>query len=408
MGVTSAAATREWRCCHLGAREHYAVPRGLHRAGRLSGLIADAWVRPGSIAERLPGDTARRIRERYHPELATVPVTAFTLSLLAHEFEWRARGLTDWHLAIERNRWFQRRAAAAVARAAQPAGVVFAHSYAALQIFRAAKRRGSITVLGQIDPGPEYFSLVRQLAEQRPDYGTAPAVPPRAYFEDWREECLLADHIVVNSEWSRQSLERAGVPRAKLSVVPLPYDPEVARTHPHEYPPQFSPARPLRALFVGTASVSKGVPELLDAMRLVKGLPIQLELVGGTTLRVPDALRGDASLKWTGAVARSEVMERYRKSDLLVFPSHSDGFGMAQVEARAWGLPIVASRHCGDVVIDGQTGWLLPEVSAPAIAQALREAVHAPHVLRQYAAATVAAPVFTVDDFGRALTAMVS
>lgn len=407
MRLTAAGATRQWRCCHLGAREHYAVPRGLQRAGRLAGLIADAWVRPGSIAERWPGETARRIRERYHPELASVPVTAFTLSLLGHELEWRARGVGDWQLALERNRWFQRRAAAVVARAAQP-GVVFAHSYAALEIFRAAKHRGSITVLGQIDPGPEYFSLVRQLAEQRPDYGTAPAAPPRAYFEGWREECLLADHIVVNSEWSRQSLERAGVPRAKLSVVPLPYEPEAAPAQTREYPPQFSPARPLRALFVGTASVSKGVPELLDAMRLVKGLPIQLELVGGTTMRVPAALRGDDALKWTGAVPRSAVMERYRKSDLLVFPSHSDGFGMAQVEARAWGLPIIASRHCGDVVIDGQTGWLLPEVTAPAIAQALRQAVHAPDMLRQYAAATVAAPGFTVGDFGRALTAIVS
>lgn len=403
----ASGSTREWRCCHLGAREHYAVPRGLHCAGRLSGLIADAWVPPGSIAERLPGETARRIRERYHPELAAVPVTAFTVSLLGHELEWRARGLADWSLALERNRWFQRRAAAAVERA-DSAGVVFAHSYAALQIFRTAKKRGSITVLGQIDPGPEHFTRARQLSEQRQEYGAAPAEPPRAYFEDWREECSLADHIVVNSEWSRQSLERAGVAGAKLSVVPLPYEPEVTSPRTREYPQQFSAARPLRALFVGTASVSKGVPELLDAMRLVKDLPIQLELVGGSAMRVPDAVRRDAALRWTGPVPRSVVMDRCRASDLLVFPSHSDGFGMAQVEARAWGLPIIASRHCGAVVTDRQTGWLLPEVSGPAIAQVLREAVSAPDLLRQYSTGITAAPAFTVNDFGRAMAAVVS
>ena len=61
-------------------------------------------------------------------------------------------------------------------------------------------------------------------------------------------------------------------------------------------------------------------------------------------------------------------MEHYRASDLLVFPSHSDGFGMAQIEAQGWGLPIVASRNCGRVVRDGETGFLLDEVSPPAIA----------------------------------------
>lgn len=406
--AVSAAATHSWWCCHLGAREHYAVPRGLHRAGRLSALVTDAWVRRGSLAERLPGETARRVRERYHPELAGVPVTAFTWSLLGHEIEWRARGLTGWPLVIERNRWFQRRAAAAVARAAQPPGVVFAHSYAALEVFRAAKRRNSITVLGQIDPGPEYFRLARRLAEQRRDYGAAPPEPPRRYFDDWREECALADHVVVNSEWSRQSLERCGVPGTKLSVVPLPYEPEVSGAFSRDYPQQFSATRPLRALYVGTISVAKGVPELIEAMQLLKDVPIQLELVGGAAMDVSDALRRHAALKWTGAVPRSVVMDRYRASDVLIFPSHSDGFGMAQVEARAWGLPIIASRHCGTVVVDRQTGWLLPEVSAAAIAQTLREAAGAPAVLRRYAAAVTATPVFTVNDFGHALAAVVS
>lgn len=407
MGLTS-GSTREWWCCHLGAREHYAVPRGLHRAGKLSALIADAWVRPGSIAGVLPGEAARRIRERYHPELATVPVTDFTLSLVGSELKWRARGLADWHLAIERNRWFQRRAAAALDRADARAGLVFAHSYAALEIFRTAKQRGSITILGQIDPGPAHFTLARQLAQRRPGYGNAPVEPPPDYFDDWREECSLADRIVVNSEWSRQLLERAGVASAKLSVVPLPYEPEATRPRTRDYPQEFSATRPLRVLFVGTASVSKGVPELLEAMRLVADLPIQLELVGGVGMRLPDATRRDAALKWTGPVPRSAVMERYRASDLLIFPSHSDGFGMAQVEARAWGLPIIASRHCGAVVTDGQTGWLLPEVSASAIAQVLREAVTEPELIRQYASGIAAAPVFSVTDFGRAMAAIVS
>ena len=48
------------------------------------------------------------------------------------------------------------------------------------------------------------LSLVHRRKRRRP-----------SYFEKWRHECELADWIVVNSDWSRESLIRAGVPRAE-------------------------------------------------------------------------------------------------------------------------------------------------------------------------------------------------
>ena len=53
------------------------------------------------------------------------------------------------------------------------------------------------------------------------------AAPPE-YWGSWREECKLADRIVVNSEWSREGLVRGGVPGEKISVIPLAYEaPEI-------------------------------------------------------------------------------------------------------------------------------------------------------------------------------------
>jgi len=74
-----------------------------------------------------------------------------------------------------------------------------------------------------------------------------------------------------------------------------------------------------------------------------------------------------ASVEFTGAVPRSDIGGHYGASVALVFPSHSDGFGMAQIEARAAGLPIVASPCCGRVVDDQVTGLILPAVSAAGI-----------------------------------------
>lgn len=392
-----------WICCHLGAREHYAVPRALHRRGELIALITDAWASPGSPWPLVPGATGRRLRERYSTDLASADVRDFTASLVAHEALWRAQGRRGWPLVVARNQWFQARAAAALMSMPAPAAI-FAHSYAALEIFRAAKARGSSTVLGQIDPGQAHVEVVRQVADRWPEFGPRPAEPPAEYFADWREECRLADHIIVNSEWSRDSLRRAGIEAEKVSVVPLPYHVEGGATVERRYPTAFTPDRPLRVLFVGSVAAFKGVPSLLESLDQLGDAPIELRLVGPLAATIPQKFLGDRRVKIIGAVSRSGVMDHYRDADVLVFPSHSDGFGMAQVEAQGWRLPIIASRACGRVVQDGIDGLLLPEVSADAIATALRQVMQ-PGVLMQFSHQAPASRT-SLDAFGDALSEM--
>ena len=71
---------------------------------------------------------------------------------------------------------------------------------------------------------------------------------------------------------------------------------------------------------------------------------------------------------------------------MLLFPTLSDGFGMAQIEARAWRMPIIASRRCGSVVRQNVTGLLLNEPSAQAIADAIGR-IADPELLTRFAAA---------------------
>ncbi|HEV8168055.1 MAG TPA: glycosyltransferase, partial [Pyrinomonadaceae bacterium] len=56
----------------------------------------------------------------------------------------------------------------------------------------------------------------------------------------------------------------------------------------------------------------------------------------------------------------------------------SDGFGLTQLEAQSWKLPVVASRYCGEVVRDGFNGALLEEVSGEAIANVVRQFLETP------------------------------
>jgi glycosyltransferase involved in cell wall biosynthesis len=261
-------------------------------------------------------------------------------------------------------------------------------------------------VLAQIDPGERHFMLVAESARHAPEYGPAPAPPPASYLEAWRQECAIADHIVVNSQWSLQSLERAGVPRSKMSVVPLAYDGEGAVSDVHTYPDRFSIERPLRLLYVGQVSVVKGVKALFDSMALLGDSPVELTVVGERSAEVPKRHLDDRRIRWIGPVSRSEVMNHYRAADALIFPSLSDGFGMAQVEARGWRLPIVASRFCGQVVDDGVNGMVLDEVTPQALAATISRLLASPQLLAEFSRNSVNVPSGGLDALGQSLLSL--
>ena len=311
------------------------------------------------------------------------------MQLLAREAAWRVHRRIGWDLLIDRNRWFQRHAVEVVRglrEKSEGPTVVFAHSYSALGVFKYAKSRGWTTVLGQIDPGEEHYRIVRRLGDEWPEYGEPPAAPPPAYFQAWREECELADWIVVNSEWGREALERDGIPGRKLRVIPLAYEPEAGLGgYQREYPAAFTAVRPLRVLFVGHGAVAKGLPALLGAVERLDDLPLQLSVVGQASAQTPSRFLDHRAISWLGQVPRSKVMDHCREADVLVFPSLSDGFGMVQAEAQALGLPVIASRFCGQVVQDGVNGILLPEVTPRAIAAALRQVASQPGLLAEFA-----------------------
>ena len=70
----------------------------------------------------------------------------------------------------------------------------------------------------------------------------------------------------------------------------------------------------------------------------------------------------------------------YRAADIVVQPSRNEGFGLVLAEAGGFGLPVVASRVGGipEVVVDGETGLLVPKEDPAALAAALGRLVADP------------------------------
>lgn len=359
----------KWICCQLGAREHYAVPRALQLTGLLDEFITDIWS---------------SFTGRFHPNLASAQVTAPNVAALTFELKAYVTRADGWKLIAKRNQWFQQRALEKLQK--QPANgprTVFAYSYAAEGIFKFARERGWRTVLGQIDLGPTDERIVAGLNKRNGEWEPAPS----EYWDRWRNECALADRIVVNSVWTRDALLSEGVTAEKIRVLPLAYEPtRESKSFRRSYPNAFTSGRPLRVLFLGQISLRKGVGPLLEAVKLLADKNVEFWFVGPIQVKVPAELREHRSVKWFGVAPRVDVDKYYKDADVFIFPTFSDGFGLTQLEAQSWKLPVVASRHCGEVVSDGVNGVILEEVSGQAIANVLLKFLHSPELLSSMSA----------------------
>ncbi|NRB76768.1 MAG: glycosyltransferase family 4 protein, partial [Verrucomicrobiales bacterium] len=84
--------------------------------------------------------------------------------------------------------------------------------------------------------------------------------------------------------------------------------------------------------------------------------------------------------------------------------THSDGFAITQLEAMAHGLPVIATPCCGDVVEEGDNGWIIPVGSPDALTDLLQTIAEAPEQLipmSQSARNTL--PRFNLERIGGAL-----
>ena len=129
-----------------------------------------------------------------------------------------------------------------------------------------------------------------------------------------------------------------------------------------ELPPEGpAEAEPPYVLFAGRLSREKGILELVEAAR---GLDLVVAGDGPLRGRVPQA---------RGWLPRAELERLYAGAAVVACPSRREGFGLTCAEAMAYGRPVVASAVGGlrDLVVEGETGLLVPPGDVAALRDAL-------------------------------------
>ncbi|HWI61032.1 MAG TPA: glycosyltransferase family 4 protein [Symbiobacteriaceae bacterium] len=185
---------------------------------------------------------------------------------------------------------------------------------------------------------------------------------------------LFADRIVAVSEAVKRSLVAQGADPGRVRVIPGGVDLSAFGAP--------APLVPGVLSALGRLQTEKGFDVLLRAMAELKG-EARL-LLGGEGLLEAELPRLAAELgvadivEFRGFV--TDVPRFMAASGLFVLSSRSEGLGLVLVEAMAAGRPVVATRVGGvpEVVVDGETGLLVPPEDPGALAAAARRLLSDP------------------------------
>ena len=253
----------------------------------------------------------------------------------------------------------------------EPSRIFHACTAFSLASMRAAKRKGTITL---VDIGTRHPRHWRDAAEEecrRFDVVTreGAAAMPEALMRRQEREFQLCDHIVVPSRVARQSFAQMGY-EEKTVVVPGGVDTAFFSARSRlERPPLF------RACFVGRLEMPKGLGYLLQAWKRL-GLPrAELVLVGAANPEMKAFVKanGGPTARMVGMLPPHGVAKSYRESSVLVFPSVTEGLAQVLLEAMASGLPVIATERsgAGDCVAHRKEGFVVPTHDPDALADAI-------------------------------------
>jgi glycosyltransferase involved in cell wall biosynthesis len=289
-------------------------------------------------------------------------------------------------LDLHVDRWVRSGLDKYVARTLPDCDVYVALSGSGVASGRKAQQRGAIYIC---DRGSSHIRYQDQiLAEEYARWGV-PRTPIDPYFLDREErEYEQADAVTVPSGFAYRSFLQMGVSEKKMQRIP--YGVRLDRFEPVGEPPQDA----FHVLFAGTVGLRKGVPDLLEAFRLLQHPQKKLRIVGPILpeMKAIFARMDMTGVELIGRLPQNQLARYMSTSHVMVLPSVEEGLALVQGQAMACGCPLISSYHTGgeDLFTDGVEGFLVPIRSPKAIAERLQQLADEPMLQKQMSAAALA------------------
>jgi colanic acid/amylovoran biosynthesis glycosyltransferase len=210
---------------------------------------------------------------------------------------------------------------------------------------------------------------------------------------NYPEMFRYGDWFFTNSNFAGMKVESLGCPKGKLSVVGLPVD-------DHQYPHVVrSKKEKIRILTVGRLVEKKGLEYSIEAIaRLLKKFPdLEYNIIGdgpleSGLLKQISECDAERNIRLLGSKNKAEVIEYMLSSDIFLlasvtaFDGETEGLPMVSLESQLTGMPIIATLHSGftDSVLEGRSGFLVPERDVEALYNRLLWLIENPQVWEEF------------------------
>lgn len=261
---------------------------------------------------------------------------------------------------------------------------------------------------------PNYFDLIHTHLFHADIYGSLAArlagipaiISTKHGFNPWRHQKIygLLDRLAASQQQQIITVSKAiaewlvkteKLPAKKMRVIPNAIEIEDIKPIT-KYPKELvNLPKPI----IGTVSrllYQKGIHILLDAFAKCREQHPQasLVIVGDGLYR--NQLEEQAktlgiaeNTHFLGYLQQPRLSAVVSEFDIFAFPTFGEGFGMVLLEAMAVSKPVVASNVMAipEIVIDGQTGLLVPPDNADALAQGLLKLIENPILCQQFGSA---------------------
>lgn len=358
---------------------------GLAAAGILNGLVTTLAIDPTSPWGRMIGRMGgwgllgkayeRRIVPSYLAGKTSIVPWRESLRVLAQRFAGPSVTHRVWH-------WAELGFDQTVARefAGQHA-VLYGMEHSSKCSFEAQKDKGGRCVLRQVNAHGAIVQKVlttqlQKYPEQSTNYSRLLMAGVEEVTRRKIEEYRLADLIVVNSSYVRETFLVSGVERSKVVAIPTGC-PDIVCFHRND----MRQGQRVRFLFAGSLSLRKGIQYLLEAWhKLHVGSTAELWLAGDNSTSSVNIQGPD--VRYLGHLSRAQLKQRMEEADVFVLPSLCEGLAHSVLEALSCGLPIITTHESGaSGFISSHNGFVVPSADAEALAAAMHYCIENPSLL---------------------------
>src|SRR6267154_5816866 len=194
--------------------------------------------------------------------------------------------------------------------------------------------------------------------------------------------------VLVQNPDDGAALSELGIEQRRIVLIPgSGVDTDILQPLPE-------PEGPVTFGFAGRLLTDKGIRALVEAHGILRdqGLDANLIIAGNPDPANPASVsreeveewRRRPGITWLGHI--EDIVSLWRVCHVAVLPSHREGLPGSLMEAAACGRPMIAADAPGsrEIVIDDQTGVLVPIENPPALAQAMKSLAASPELRARY------------------------